>query len=166
MRFVWERSMERALKETKSNGFYGRRLPGSAVRSDRAVCSSSRRFRKATRSRTLHATSTQFSKERSCTKIKLRLIAAANRKYLSKRVFPPVFKALCIRMICFYQKYLSRHTCLYSPTCSEYTKRCINNLGVIPGIILGMWRILRCNPLSKGGIDPAPENPFKKKWLL
>ena len=166
MRFVWERSMEKALNETKSNGFYGRRSRGTAVRSDRAVCSSSRRFRKATRSRTLNATSTQFSKERSCTKIKFSSLVAENGKYLKKRMFPPVFKAICIRMICFYQKYLSRHTCLYSPTCSEYTKRCINNLGVIPGILLGAWRILRCNPLSKGGIDPAPENPFKKKWLL
>ena len=39
--------------------------------------------------------------------------------------------------------------CLYKPTCSEYTKRCINNLGVVRGILLGAWRILRCNPLSR-----------------
>ena len=81
-------------------------------------------------------------------------------------MFPPVLKAICISLIVFYQKHLSRHTCLYSPTCSEYTKRCINNLGTVPGILLGAWRILRCNPLSKGGIDPAPENPFKKMWLI
>ncbi len=88
------------------------------------------------------------------------------RSFLRKRVFRPWLKGLCIRMICFYQRYLSHGTCLYTPTCSEYTKRSINNLGVLPGILCGMWRILRCNPLSKGGIDPAPEAYFKKKWLL
>lgn len=99
-------------------------------------------------------------------KVDFRSLFYKNGKYLHKKLFPPVFKAICIRMIVFYQKHLSRHTCLYEPTCSEYTKRCINNLGTIPGILLGLWRIIRCNPLSKGGVDPAPENPFKKKWLL
>lgn len=69
-------------------------------------------------------------------------------------------------MIGFYQKKLSRHTCLYEPSCSEYTKRCINNLGVIAGILLGTWRILRCNPFSKGGYDPAPERYFRRRWLV
>lgn len=93
-------------------------------------------------------------------------IYGKNRRYLKKKIFRPYGKALCIRMIVFYQKYLSRHTCLYTPSCSEYTKRCINNFGVITGILLGTWRILRCNPFSKGGIDPAPEVRRKAKWLL
>ena len=71
-----------------------------------------------------------------------------------------------MRLIIFYQKYLSRHTCLYRPTCSQYTLECINNQGVFIGILLGCWRILRCNPLSKGGYDPAPEWFFVKRWLL
>ena len=75
-------------------------------------------------------------------------------------------KAACISLINFYQRRLSRHTCLYDPTCSEYTKRCINNYGVIVGIVLGIWRILRCNPLSKGGYDPAPEVFWKVRWLV
>lgn len=99
-------------------------------------------------------------------KVKGTALFCENFRYLRKKLFPPVFKAICIRMIVFYQKYLSRHTCLYEPSCSEYTKRCINNLGTLPGIVLGIWRILRCNPLSKGGFDPAPENPFRKRWLL
>ena len=71
-----------------------------------------------------------------------------------------------MRLILFYQKYLSRHTCLYRPTCSQYTLECINNHGVVVGILLGAWRILRCNPLSKGGYDPAPERFLLKRWLL
>ncbi|MBQ8429041.1 MAG: membrane protein insertion efficiency factor YidD [Clostridia bacterium] len=90
----------------------------------------------------------------------------ANRKYLQRKVFKPYVKMLCLRLILFYQKYLSRHTCLYRPTCSQYTLESINNNGVVLGILLGAWRILRCNPLSKGGYDPAPFPYFKKKWLL
>lgn len=73
---------------------------------------------------------------------------------------------LLMRLIIFYQKNFSRHTCLYQPTCSEYMLRAINNHGVIVGIILGGWRLLRCNPFSRGGYDPAPENYFKLKWVL
>lgn len=85
---------------------------------------------------------------------------------LRKTVFIPFIKIFCMRLIIFYQKNLSRHTCLYEPTCSEYTLRAINNQGVILGVLLGIWRILRCNPFSKGGYDPAPENYFKLKWVI
>ena len=93
-------------------------------------------------------------------------IVRGNCRYLRRKIFQPVFKGGCIRLICFYQRHLSRHTCLYNPTCSEYTKRCINNWGVLVGVLLGAWRILRCNPFSRGGIDPAPEVFWKKRWLV
>lgn len=86
-------------------------------------------------------------------------------KFLRAKVFRPYIRILLMKLIVFYQRNLSRHTCLYEPTCSEYTLRCLNNLGIVAGLILGMWRILRCNPLSKGGFDPAPENYFKVKWV-
>lgn len=90
----------------------------------------------------------------------------SNGRYLRKKVFFPFIKGLCMRAIIFYQKHLSKHTCLYRPTCSQYTLECINNHGAIIGILLGCWRILRCNPFSKGGYDPAPENYLKKRWVL
>ncbi len=86
-------------------------------------------------------------------------------RYLRRTVFKPYLKMLCMRLIVFYQKYFSKKTCLYRPTCSQYMLEAINNLGVLAGILLGTWRILRCNPFSKGGYDPVPENPFKVRWL-
>lgn len=86
-------------------------------------------------------------------------------KFLRKRVFKPFIRMFLMRLIIFYQKYFSRHTCLYEPTCSEYTLRCLNNHGVVIGLALGIWRLLRCNPFSKGGYDPAPEKFFKVRWV-
>lgn len=158
--------MERALKETESNGFCGKRSQDTLRKSNRRERSSFRKRETLTASKRSRATSKKSSNGKSSLKVKGVTLFCENFRYLRKKLFPPVFKAICIRMIVFYQKYLSRHTCLYEPSCSEYTKRCINNLGTLPGIVLGIWRILRCNPLSKGGFDPAPENPFRKRWLL
>ncbi len=47
--------------------------------------------------------------------------------------------------------------CKYHPTCSEYGYGSISKHGVIKGSFMTMWRILRCNPWSKGGLDPVPE---------
>ncbi len=87
-------------------------------------------------------------------------------KKLRRTVLKPYIKTLCMRMIIFYQRHLSRGTCMFTPTCSEYTLRAINNHGVIIGILLGSYRILRCNPFTKGGYDPVPENYFKVRWVL
>ena len=111
------------------------------------------------------ATSHASSKRRNCLPIGPAQLTKANFRYLKRRVFKPYLKGFCMFLIGLYQKHLSRHTCLYTPTCSEYTKRAINNLGVFFGILFGIWRILRCNPLSKGGFDPAPEQYFKVRWL-
>lgn len=65
-------------------------------------------------------------------------------------------KKILINFINFYQKYISVYTpktCKYYPTCSEYTKQAVDKYGIIKGSILGIIRILKCNPFSKGGID-------------
>lgn len=69
-------------------------------------------------------------------------------------------KKILIGLINGYQKHVSKwlsHNnihCKFYPTCSEYTKQAINKYGSIRGIILGVARIIRCNPFSKGGHDP------------
>jgi hypothetical protein len=45
--------------------------------------------------------------------------------------------------------------CKYKPTCSQYTYEAVKDYGVIVGVPMGLWRILRCNPCSKGGYDPV-----------
>lgn len=69
-------------------------------------------------------------------------------------------KKFLIAGIRFYQRYISpmkRAKCLYIPTCSQYGLEAIQKHGVCKGSILAIWRILRCNPFSKGGYDPVPE---------
>ena len=47
-------------------------------------------------------------------------------------------------------------SCRYLPTCSEYALTAVKQRGIVVGIGLAMWRILRCNPLVRGGYDPVP----------
>jgi putative membrane protein insertion efficiency factor len=46
--------------------------------------------------------------------------------------------------------------CRYEPTCSAYAVTAVQRHGVPRGLLLGAWRILRCNPFSHGGFDPVP----------
>lgn len=69
-------------------------------------------------------------------------------------------KNIFIKMIKWYQKNISlwleskNIRCKYYPTCSEYTKQAIEKYGAAKGTALGLARIIRCNPFSKGGYDP------------
>lgn len=69
-------------------------------------------------------------------------------------------KTILIKIIQFYQKYLSplkgKATCIYTPTCSQYAIEALEKYGLIKGGLLAAWRILRCNPFAKGGYDPVP----------
>lgn len=46
-------------------------------------------------------------------------------------------------------------SCRFYPTCSEYSVQAFEKYGVIRGGVMSLWRILRCNPLNKGGYDPV-----------
>jgi len=75
-------------------------------------------------------------------------------------------KKILVKIIELYQRTLSPDTgwlkhrhpvgyCKFTPTCSEYAKRAILKHGSFKGLVLGTWRVLRCNPWSKGGVDPV-----------
>ena len=56
-----------------------------------------------------------------------------------------------------YQRLLSpalRERCRYYPSCSNYALQAVENYGILRGLVLAVWRVLRCNPLSRGGVDP------------
>jgi len=64
-----------------------------------------------------------------------------------------------IHFIKIYQRFISPltgPTCRFTPTCSQYTIEAIEKYGAAKGVFLGIKRILRCNPFSKGGEDPVP----------
>ncbi len=66
-------------------------------------------------------------------------------------------KRSLIKLIKLYQRYISplkgRPSCRFYPTCSQYAVLAIEKYGALRGGIKALWRLLRCNPLSKGGID-------------
>ena len=69
-----------------------------------------------------------------------------------------------ICLIKFYKKCISPYTspcCKYIPTCSQYALEAIERFGAFKGGFLSLWRILRCNPFSKGGFDPVPAKKNK-----
>lgn len=79
-------------------------------------------------------------------------------------------KKLLIILIKGYQRYFSAllgKNCIYTPTCSTYMIEAIEKKGAVSGFMAGIYRILRCNPFSKGGFDPVKDNlKGKAKWLI
>ncbi len=77
-------------------------------------------------------------------------------------------KVLALRLIRFYQKtkffhlpvfralFMSDKACRFRPTCSRYTYQAIEKYGILKGGSLGLRRVFRCHPFSKGGDDPVP----------
>ena len=67
-------------------------------------------------------------------------------------------RALVSAPIRFYRRALSPalpSRCKYEPTCSAYALEAVRTHGVLRGLVLAAWRLLRCNPWSHGGFDPV-----------
>lgn len=85
----------------------------------------------------------------------------------AKALFGLVMKALAwllVLPILFYQHFITPYTppsCRFTPTCSEYGRQALLKHGPIKGLLLTLWRILRCNPWGGSGYDPVPP---KGKW--
>jgi putative membrane protein insertion efficiency factor len=69
-------------------------------------------------------------------------------------------RAVVLLPIRGYQKLISpmlgQH-CKYHPSCSAYAVQAIQRFGILRGLVLAGWRLLRCNPWSRGGYDPVEE---------
>jgi putative membrane protein insertion efficiency factor len=67
-------------------------------------------------------------------------------------------RTLAVLPIRLYQRLISPalgQRCRYYPSCSEYAAQAVKRFGILRGLILAGWRVLRCNPLSHGGFDPV-----------
>ena len=67
-------------------------------------------------------------------------------------------RAVLTAPIVAYQRVLSPalpRRCRYEPTCSRYATQAIWEYGILRGLVLAGWRLLRCNPFSRGGYDPV-----------
>ena len=68
-----------------------------------------------------------------------------------------MIKRLLLAILRLYRRYVSPlkpPTCRYVPSCSEYALTSVEKYGVVKGGLKSLWRVLRCNPFSKGGYDP------------
>jgi putative membrane protein insertion efficiency factor len=67
-------------------------------------------------------------------------------------------RALAVAPIRLYQRAISPaipRRCKYHPSCSEYAVQAVRSYGILRGLVLAAWRLLRCNPWSHGGVDPV-----------
>jgi len=69
-------------------------------------------------------------------------------------------RALAVAPIKLYQRLISPmvgQRCKYYPSCSEYAVQAVQRFGILRGLVLAAWRLLRCNPWSHGGFDPVED---------
>ena len=67
-------------------------------------------------------------------------------------------RALVLAPVRLYQRTISPlmpRRCKYEPTCSAYASQSVERFGILKGVTLAGWRLLRCNPWSHGGYDPV-----------
>jgi hypothetical protein len=75
---------------------------------------------------------------------------------------------ICVLILRAYRKLISPlygDVCRYYPSCSHYTLQAIQQYGVVRGIAMGIWRIARCHPWAKGGVDDVPARRVQRYSL-
>jgi uncharacterized protein len=90
--------------------------------------------------------------------------AEAPRERAKARLSP--LRWLVVLPIRIYQRLLSPllgQRCRYYPSCSEYAAQAIRRFGILRGLVLAGWRLLRCNPWSNGGFDPVEDQRLFKR---
>jgi len=68
-------------------------------------------------------------------------------------------RALLLGLLALYRAFLSPlfgQRCRFHPSCSAYAEEAIRVHGAAKGVVLAVWRVVRCSPLSRGGLDPVP----------
>jgi hypothetical protein len=81
----------------------------------------------------------------------------AERKHIGR--LESAFTGLALAVISAYRILISPFlpkSCRFSPTCSDYTQQALKKHGLLKGSMLGLRRILRCNPFGGSGVDPVP----------
>jgi putative membrane protein insertion efficiency factor len=76
-----------------------------------------------------------------------------------------IARAVAVSPLVVYQRVLSPvlpRRCKYEPTCSHYAVDAIGRYGILRGVVLAVWRLLRCNPWSYGGYDPVEDQSLFK----
>jgi putative membrane protein insertion efficiency factor len=69
-----------------------------------------------------------------------------------------VARSVAVAPIRFYRRFVSPALpprCKYEPSCSRYAEQAIREYGILRGLVLAGWRLMRCNPWSHGGFDPV-----------
>jgi len=78
-----------------------------------------------------------------------------------------VIKKILLSLLNIYKKHLSPilpQACRFHPTCSEYSREAISKHGFVKGAWLSLLRLLRCNRLFQGGLDPVPQIDKEKQY--
>jgi putative membrane protein insertion efficiency factor len=86
------------------------------------------------------------------------IAASTAGEHASRSRATRVVRGVVLAPIVVYQRFVSPaipRRCKYEPTCSRYAVEAIREYGILKGLVLAGWRLLRCNPWSYGGYDPV-----------
>jgi putative membrane protein insertion efficiency factor len=93
-------------------------------------------------------------------------VSGGNGPDVSRETRPGPLTWLALLPIRAYRRFLSplvAPRCRYYPTCSTYAEQAIRELGAVRGSVLAVWRVLRCNPFSPGGVDHVADRTIFRK---